>query len=223
MKRGHRGASLVELLVGIAVGLFIVATTSFATSNQLNDQRRLMLETQLEQELRAAAEVVARDLRRAGYWHDAPAQIASAGEDANAFATVVAADANSPGTSISYAYSHRAEGADDTVASDERTGVKLEGGVLKLLLGDGGWQAMTDPNTVTITAFRIGLNTQQVPLADYCASPCPAGSTTCPPVQEVRDVRIELTGAAARAPGVTRSFSTQVRLRNDRFVGRCPA
>ena len=68
-KRRHsRGLSLVEMMVGIAVGLFIVAGASLVTVNQISDNRRLTLETQVQQDLRAAADLVARDLRRAGYW-----------------------------------------------------------------------------------------------------------------------------------------------------------
>ena len=67
-RQRQTGLSLVELMVGVAVGLFVVAGATLVVSNQLGDNRRLMLETQIQQDLRAAADLIARDLRRSGYW-----------------------------------------------------------------------------------------------------------------------------------------------------------
>ena len=63
-----RGLSLVELMVGVAVGLFVVAAAALMASGQLSDNRRLLLETQLQQDLRATVDIVTRELRRTGYW-----------------------------------------------------------------------------------------------------------------------------------------------------------
>jgi prepilin peptidase dependent protein B len=222
--RTQHGASLVELMVGIAVALFIVATASFAASNQLNDNRRLMLEAQVEQDLRAASELIVRDLRRAGYWQNAAAQIAASGTAANSYANVSAA--SSAGNSISYAYSQDEPGEEnDHIDGNEQSGAKLDSGTLKLLMGDGGWQAITDPAVVTVTAFRVSLNTHEVSLADFCETPCPASGTpaTCPPQQQVREVRVQIAGTAAQDASVTRSLDTTVRVRNDRIVGSCGA
>ncbi len=53
-------------MVGIAVGLFIVAGATMVVTTQLGDNRRLLLETQLQQDLRATADIITRELRRAG-------------------------------------------------------------------------------------------------------------------------------------------------------------
>lgn len=62
----QRGLSLVELLVGISVGLFVLAGATLLLSTQLGDNRRLLLETQLQQDLRATMDIITRELRRAG-------------------------------------------------------------------------------------------------------------------------------------------------------------
>ena len=69
--RRMRGMSLVELMVGIAVGLLIVAAATCVLVSQLHDHRRLMLETQLQQDLRTASDIIVRELRRSGYWGSA--------------------------------------------------------------------------------------------------------------------------------------------------------
>ena len=61
------GYSLVELMVGITIGLFIVAATSLMISTQLSGNRRMLLETQLNQDLRATADIITRELRRASF------------------------------------------------------------------------------------------------------------------------------------------------------------
>ena len=75
----QRGLSIVELMVGIAVGLFVVAAASTLVATQLSDNRRLMLETQVHQDLRAAADIITREVRRSGYWNAAPTQLAVPG------------------------------------------------------------------------------------------------------------------------------------------------
>lgn len=210
-RRLQQGLSLVELMVGIAIGLMIVATASALMAHQLHDARRLGLETQVEQDLRAAADLVVRDLRRAGY---SPNAI-----DGSPYAEVTAGDAAKPSHAVGYA---RALDADEDVAARERSGVKLDNGTLKLLLGDSGWQAITDPEVVTVTRFDVAVTTRDLPLDGACE--CPAAAVgPCPPVQQVREASIELAGTATRDPRVHRSLHADVRLRNDRILGRCGA
>ena len=66
--RLERGLSMVELLVGAAIGLVIVAAAGSVVAAHRVAARHLQLEARLMQELRAAAELIARDLRRAGHW-----------------------------------------------------------------------------------------------------------------------------------------------------------
>ncbi len=61
------GLSLVEMMVGIAVGLIVVAGASLMMTSQVTQNSRLLQETQIQQDLRAAADLMMRDLRRAGF------------------------------------------------------------------------------------------------------------------------------------------------------------
>ncbi|MCA1416895.1 prepilin-type N-terminal cleavage/methylation domain-containing protein, partial [Bradyrhizobium sp. NBAIM20] len=62
-----RGLGLIELMVGITVGLIVAAGASLVAVNQINEHRRLMLEIQVQQDLRTAADLVQQELRRAGF------------------------------------------------------------------------------------------------------------------------------------------------------------
>ena len=65
-RRFQRGLTLVELMVGSALGLMVVAMALLALTHHLRESRSLLLETRLMQDLRTATELVAHNLRRAG-------------------------------------------------------------------------------------------------------------------------------------------------------------
>src|ERR1700712_1447509 len=67
LRQSQSGLSLVEMMVGIAVGLIVVAGASLMMTSQVTQNSRLLQETQIQQDLRAAADLMLRDLRRAGY------------------------------------------------------------------------------------------------------------------------------------------------------------
>jgi type IV pilus assembly protein PilW len=68
VRSNQRGLSLVELMVGAALGLIVVAAAGSVVAAHQGAARRVQVEARLMQDLRGAAELVARDLRRAGHW-----------------------------------------------------------------------------------------------------------------------------------------------------------
>ncbi len=65
-RRLQRGLSLVELMVGSAISLMIVAVALVALTHHLRENRSLLLETRLMQDLRTTTDLIAQNLRRAG-------------------------------------------------------------------------------------------------------------------------------------------------------------
>jgi prepilin-type N-terminal cleavage/methylation domain-containing protein len=213
LRTGQRGLSLVELMVGITIGLFIVAAASLLLSNQLNDNRRLLLETQVQQDLRATADIVSRELRRAGYWGISESGVVNAAisgaEDATTNGFLVLKTA----TPFSVEYAYRRPNNDSGPYS-----FFLEGHVVKLVLSSSSLipQDLTDINTLTVTNFQIipGASTTVVL---PCPSDCPTGvlADSCWPTFNVRDMTVVIEGEAPSDPTVKRRITTQVRLRND--------
>ncbi|EHR70436.1 prepilin-type N-terminal cleavage/methylation domain-containing protein [Burkholderiales bacterium JOSHI_001] len=218
----QRGLTLVELMVGLAVGMFVVAGASLVVGSQLGDNRRLMLETQVQQDLRAAADLVARDLRRAGHWVNAQNGIGAPTVAAvvNPYGSVSPGDDGVVTSNVVFNYAHGLAdaGPADTV---NQGGFRLNGQTIEMLMGGAGWQAMTDANTLRVTTFMVQVNRTDIALP--CANACAAGAANCPPRQEVRDVTVLITGNAVHDPRVQRSVRSNVRLRNDAVVGNCPA
>ena len=218
----ERGFTMVELLVGMTIGLVVIAAALALLVNRIQVHRAALLQSRLMQDLRVAANVVSRDLRRAGYWHDAAAGVAAPGAGAalaNPYAAVTLESA--PSDAVSFRYSRDAI-EDHGIDANEQFGFRLRRGTLEMLLGAGNWQALTDSTTLVITAFSITPALQEIGLEGFCAKECPPGETACRPRQVVRSLAVSISGHASTDARVVRSLQTVVRLRNDAVVGACP-
>ncbi|MBZ8141489.1 hypothetical protein CLD22_16480 [Rubrivivax gelatinosus] len=226
----QRGLSIVELMVGVTIGLLVVAASALLVSGQLTENRRLMLEIQVQQDLRASADIIVRDLRRAGIWNNAAAAGVWSSENSNPscnrYATVTP-----DGSSVVYHYYRSG-------AQNSPLGVKLENGVLKTAIQGPsalsgttceqtteptGWQELTDSRTLKITRLNFelvddGADPERLP----CPKLCTGGGTGCWPEFKVRLLKVEIDGEAVNDPSVKRSVKTLVKLRND-FVEYVPA
>lgn len=80
-RRRQRGLSLVEMMISLTVGLVILSGAIGLYASMVKSQSDNLAMTRLNQEMRAAMDLVVRDVRRAGYW-------AWAGAAANPNATV---------------------------------------------------------------------------------------------------------------------------------------
>ncbi|HWR88073.1 MAG TPA: hypothetical protein VN277_06620 [Acidiferrobacterales bacterium] len=248
----QRGMSIVELMVGIALGLFLVAGASTLFVTHLTNGRRLLVEARLNQDLRAAADLITRDIRRAGYWGDSLTGTVAVGASGTTATNPYRVVAGGAGT-ISYGYSRDGATDNNVLNNNEQFGFDLNNNTIRMQTdGTPTWQAVTDPDTLTVTALTIA-DTSGAPVlvGDACAKPftntgtgaveaccdtprhgaglCAAGqavnwgpSATCPTIT-VRQYTVTITGQATRDPTVTRTLQTSVRVRNDLFGGTCPA
>jgi type IV pilus assembly protein PilW len=217
-----RGVSIVELLVGTAVGLVVVAAAGSLVASHSAASRRVQVEARLMQDLRTTAELVARDLRRAGHWSAAASAVRRGDEPvaANPHAAIAPATVAASAVALSFSTAE----ADTAVVDDaERFGFRLRGGAVELQLGLRNWQALSDPATLVVTAFSVEPRVDEAALAAFCERPCAAGSTTCPPRQQVRSFAVTIAGRSAVDPRVQRSLRSSVRVRNDIVVGSCEA
>lgn len=218
--RSQQGLSLVELLVGITVGMFVVAAAAMLVSNQMSSNRKLLLETQLQQDLRATLDIMTRDLRRAGYdevlARDWPGQkIEKAQQIANIELSTTAA--GNGDITFKYARSPERSGWPLGYQLDEGRGVIKtrmysvdSGGTASTVMQD-----LTDARVMKVTQFRIDASasaSERLP----CPKLCPTtGDDSCWPKLNTRDYRIEVSAESANDNSVKRTMATNVRVRND--------
>jgi type IV pilus assembly protein PilW len=220
--RRQGGLLMIELLVGTAIGLIVVAAAGSVVAAHQVAARRSELEARLMQDLRSAAELVGRDLRRAGHWSAAASGVRR-GDDVGA-ANPHAAIAPASGASDAVALSFSSGAGDPMLLDDtERFGFRLRNSAIEMQLGARNWQALSDPGTVVVTAFSVVPRIDEADLSTFCDKPCAAGSTTCPPRLQIRNFAIALAGRSAVDPAVTRALERSVRVRNDVVVGSCEA
>ncbi|MBI5258736.1 MAG: prepilin-type N-terminal cleavage/methylation domain-containing protein [Burkholderiales bacterium] len=215
----RRGLSLVELMVGVTVGMVVAGGALTLFARNLGGSRQLLLETRLNQDLRAAADLVTRDLRRAGYWGNAILGTKAIGATAvtaqNPYRTV----ATPSGSEIAYEFSQGTE--NDTLDAGENFGFRLDNGALQMQSTTGTWTSLTDNTAVTITAFAITPTVTTLDLGYLCPKACGAGTPNCPTVT-VRSYAVLLRGQSVKDSSVVRSLRSNVRLRNDALAGQCP-
>lgn len=217
-----RGLSLVELLVGLAVGLIVLAGAITLFGAQTREQRQHALELRLMQELRAVTDLVTRDLRRAGHWGDASAALwalsasAPAANPYAAFAPLAAAS-----NAAAYGYSRDAS-ENHLLDANEQFGLRLRNGVIELQLGTGNWQALTDAGSMVVTEFELRPSVQELPLLAHCPRACPLGEA-CNPRLQSRSVAVRISARAAADPRVQRRLEAELRVRNAAVLGACPA
>lgn len=220
---GQRGLSIVELMVGVAVGLIVVSAATLMVAGQLADNRRLLLETQVQQDLRAATDLITRELRRAGYWSDVLRSTAAGSQFqprlSNPYAAVSPADDAAQATEVTFTYADGVRLDNNAIDDDERLGFRLNNGTLESLLGANNWQPLTDPGVLRVTGFSVLSRVQPVTLD--CPLACSAGPTPCPPVQQIRSYTVDISAQAVHDPQVQRSIRSVVRVRNDAIVGEC--
>lgn len=223
--KSQRGLSLVELMVGITVGLIVVAAASVMVSGQLAENRRLVAEAQVQQDLRASVDIITRELRRAGgsatpvnyVWDTAatgdPAQNTLAG-------TLTPTSGSS--TEVTFAY----EGGAGTV--DKGFRLNTTTGTIESRLG-ASWQELTDRNTIEVTEFTVTRLPDATAMVQ-CPAACSGGggATDCWPRVAARALELTVVVRSRILPDVERRHQSVVRLRNDLvpFAGGsnlCPA
>lgn len=228
-RASHRqlGLSLVELMVGITIGLIVVAAASLLVSGQLAESRRLIAEAQMQQDLRASADIIARELRRGGALgrdasvHERVWTLGSAAEPVpNGYALTL----SSVGTATAVTFDYYPLGPTSSSTLTGGFGFRLDAtrGVIEYRLFAGGvstgyWQDLTDPATLEVTEFsvtRLADNVVRVP----CPNPCSSGDTACWPTVNQRAFEIAITARHRTIPEIQRTHESRVRLRNDHFA-----
>jgi type II secretory pathway component PulJ len=206
----RRGLSLVELMVGVAIGLFVTAAAAMLVSSQLSSNRQLLVETQIQQDLRATADLVSRDLRRASYAANAETFVAlpdSTSDPLQSWARDIDITTGASGSSeVVYRY---ARGLDPVFA------LRVSGDVLQRRVGGGGWQPLTDLNVLKVTNFSVTPAPAGPDIPVACPNLCADGTEACWPRARVRELVVSIAGQSATGSLVSRRIQSTVRVRND--------
>ncbi len=225
------GFTLMELLVGLAVGLSVVSAALAWVGQTLGSMVRQHRAWQVQQDLRAIAQPLQMEIRRAGAY-GRPSQLvwqpgasagtgaasatatgtgtgtgtgAGAGAASNPFTTLGVTDA---GTTL------RLSRAIDpnVVLPDASTEVTFRwiDGRLDQTVG-GRFQPMTDPALMQLQAFKAEIQ-----------STAHLGDRACADTVLSRTVQLQIQAHPTQDVALATSASWSVHVRNDRVAGGCP-
>jgi len=210
------GLGLVEMLVSVALSLIAVTTMVVLMANTLGTGSETIQMARLSQELRASIQLMSRDLRRANY-HSGYLNCFGnfdCRNDLGIEAYVNTININAAGNCFWY-WLDRDGDAD--LSNDAVGGFRYstvgDVGVLQMRIagnaaancdGETGWESITDPDKIDITAFNISNSDS------YTESLTSAGD-----VQTVEKIRLTINGRMASNPAVQRQIQDLILVRND--------
>ncbi len=229
------GMTLVELMVGSVISLIALATVVTVYSTTARHAGRQLREADLRQQLYAVSALLAKDLRRAGYWgfdpHVTPTSDNPFEQAGNRLRTG-AIDQQAADSCVLYSYDLDADGLvgtghcphrgcsglsdDDNV---EQFGFRLKNGKVQSRYGgrvfgcdSGNWQTLTTAN-VTVDVLHFTLHTDCINLAER-EQPC----RTDTPALEQHAVEFRLKGHIKGRNDIALDLSRWIQVRNDRLV-----
>lgn len=219
LKKTLNGSAIVDAMVGVAVGLIILAGLVGLYANYSRFNTSLIETTRLEHEMRTSMALIVGDIRRAGFYGNAIAMI-GVGNNTNPFMDA-ATDLQYPSAGcVLLSYDKNNDGtlpALNTAGGDERYGYRLSNGVLQtratedatFACNSGTWENLTNSNMIEITSLTFTPNNTTVYVN---------GTDDSEGSMIIRNVTISMTGRLANDTSVERTLTEDIRVRNDKYV-----
>ena len=227
----QRGYTLIELMIGLLIGTIVLAAAVTFFVTLLSGQRDHNQIVRLNQDVRAMADLMVRDIRRAGFLTANPASNAALLLNNPYFNTASAGattDLNvlNSGSCILYAYN-----ADNTdppsVATSHRFGFRLSGTDVQIRIsGDtnenctnGSWETMNSPGVdVASLVFTVSSAEYNATTESVSAGSCSTGESCV----VVRTVNMTLDAELESDSSIQQSIEETIRIRNDKFIESYP-
>ncbi|MCC6207211.1 MAG: prepilin-type N-terminal cleavage/methylation domain-containing protein [Gammaproteobacteria bacterium] len=208
-RASQHGFSLVELMVAITLGLFVLAGISSLYAEVVRSNAAVLRTAHLQQTLWSLMTLITDDVRRAGYW--SRAELTLDGTGANGFAPIHVVDGNC----ILYSYDEEKDDTDGAPDPEDHHGFRLTGAGLQLKTSDntcggttcadcgsGTWWLMNDAQGIRVTALSFTLTEHARPFDG-------AGREIV-----ARGIDISLEGELASDPSVHQRLDSHISVRN---------
>mgnify|MGYP000101849991 CR=1 FL=1 len=155
----QRGESMVSVLVGLAIGLLVLAGGVNVWVNTLQGQRAVLKDSHLQQDLRSAMALMSQEIRKAHYINAAWRSRTSA-QCADEFCGS-AEDFTVSKSQIEFSWDRDDDGLKD---NNECTGFQLKSYELraKTACNPAVWTSITDAGSIKITALQFNSYCQLV-------------------------------------------------------------
>ncbi len=207
IKKRQLGVTLVELLVATAISLIAIAGMVALMSSTLGATSTTVTTARLSSELRAARQIISRDIRRADYSDDFATCIGSGDAGACLEVPKTLSYTETDASCISFRYERNGAQQFSAVRLNTTTGALEFRSDAASCDDSNNWEALNDPEVITVTRFTVSDD-------EGFQQALVSGLT-----QLVRKIRIEIVGEACLTTNcsekVTREVSHVIRIRND--------
>lgn len=207
-KKLQKGFTLVELMIGLVVGLVVIGGSLAFFANTLNSSISTLKMVKLNQDMNAVMQYMVNEVRRSGFSTDSTATLSfDAATDC-------------------FLYSYNDDLDDSTVV--KTVGIKLVGGVLYLndtvasCAAMSGGTALTDSGAMNISSFDVDMsNSKCVSVVDsteldYVSGSCDtSGLSAGDQYVTIREIQITFSAASATDADIDSTLIESVRVRND--------
>jgi len=211
IRHTQRGFSLIELMVGMAIGLILMAAVVALTVSMLRTNAETVTLSKLTQEGRAISDLVTREVRRARYTGNARAMVGAGGTVPNNFGVVQINTTNLPtavtGNCIRFSYDADDDG---TIDANEVKVISLFNGAVYMR------QFATYASATCVTSTAEAANALRISSPDVNVTSFEfRGNSITNGVAAIAN-RIDLmfTVTLANDGTVSRRFNQNIQLRN---------
>lgn len=230
--RRQKGVGLVELMIGMTIGLIIVAAAGSIYITAMRGGTDATRSAKLNMELRGAMDAMVSEIRRAGYHY----AITSTDTTANPFMQATTNLTLPSASCVLFSYDANQSGAANTA---DFFGFRQDGDAIGMrsggdapttsdgcMVGDDSWEKITDDNNVVVDTlsftgtFQCWNTATNVSETASCAAGNAVydGAAAGDRLVEVRNVAIALTGHHKGDTSMQISLTQQVRVRNDKIL-----
>lgn len=236
--KSQKGFSLVELMVGLTVGLMVIAAASAMYITTSASSRDTLNSARLNIGMRAAMDMMVDEIRRAGYSNDPGSANEFTQTTTGAITDLVISNS---GSCIEFSYDADTNGDLSTASPFEFFGFRVQNGVLQYRNGGSGflggcntgnWQPVTDDESITIVAdatnnyFSVAYQCLNTDRNESVDTTCPSTGTFLTnanadaPVDllETKVITITLNGQLVANTDFKMRLEQEVLVRNGRIV-----
>lgn len=210
----QRGFSLVELMVGLAVGLVLLTAMVALVVSVLRANADVVSGAKLNQEGRAIGDIMHRELKRARYSGSYLTFVGAGATPPNAFGAITGADASQPLVNddcVKFAYDADDDGVID---ANEVKSFFLDGGAVYFSQASTYAAALCTNGTGALRLSSPDVVVNALTFEQRADDPLTTGINEQNKNEILVAYELELTRDSGENTGITRDFGQAIQLRN---------
>jgi len=222
MRSSERGYTLIELMIGMLVGLIVLSGVIYAMLLSLSSSRNVLNSTRLNQEISTLNDLIVGEVKRSGYWPASTATASPYTAGTEVALAVIGTDC------VLYSFDMN---GDQALANTERKGFKLASGAGGVGViqhrqtgtamddcSNGTWQSITDDAFMDVTEFAVDCLITTLDGASVASTAASACGTASSGVVSIREVTISLEAEVISDPDWKGQFQDVVKVRNNEVI-----